>query len=394
MGYLGIDVEQARALIESLRVGAEWGDQAHELMTSAATMADLPMPCVLELDALNVDLALIANLIDRAIVVLTRFEIRLDHLTTQSMTPEPIRTPVPGVTSASVALPNGTQSHALPVQWDAGLDSAWVDVHQAASHNSYAVVGGVDVLFDHGVRAFELDIHHEPPGHERIAGADAVSGWHVYHVLGWSHREYRSLTQGLAAVAALDSREPITLFVDNKDDFGGSHSARAFDDALHQAFGDRLYRPGDFLARSPEALSLVDAAEQSGWPTVRELEGRVLVVLTDNVGGYPERDQLAFVAPPPSFTLIAGQIAHEPDPGAVFYNADARRISTAEVQALHATNTVLRTYFNPLCPERFVDEEPVEINYRAVDVAIDGSACEPKVIVGPTPVPDPDSLHH
>jgi hypothetical protein len=55
--------------------------------------------------------------------------------------------------------------HRVGPLWDASANSQWSEVHQTPSHNSYAVVGGVDTLFDQGLRTFELDIHRQANYH-------------------------------------------------------------------------------------------------------------------------------------------------------------------------------------------------------------------------------------
>jgi len=288
-----------------------------------------------------------------------------------------------------LASPTDTSSQIAPLQWDGVPGAAWSDVHQEASHNSYAVPGGIDALVEVGVRTFELDIHRQPPA-TQIRSDDAdIADWHVYHILGWSHREYLTLSHGLAALAAAEVAEPVTVFIDNKDGFGGTHTADAFDQLVRQALGHRLFTPGDLMLRAPGAETLLDAVQRAGWPTVAELEGRVLVVLTDDLGGYHGIGRSAFIAPPPEFSNVQGQVLHQADDNAVFYNANTRQIGIDEVQAMNVTDTVLRTYFNPRCSERFFGEAPVEVNYRAVDTALDGPTCGTQVRVRPVRVPEP-----
>lgn len=388
MVYLGVDVDQAQVLSATLRTGAELAVEAVGMIERAAGLADEPMPCALELDDVASDLTQTAHTIDSVIATVTGLVLVRHDLFRRGASPEPVRTPVAEPAPRALESPRHVATDLAPVQWHAAPGLAWDDVHQMASHNSFEVVGGIDTLARHGVRTFELDIHHQPPLHARADVGEPVN-WHVYHVLGISHREYDLLEQGLAAVASIDHGEPLTLFIDSKDGFGGMHTPEALDRVVEQELGSRLFTPDDLLSLSPGATSLLDAVQGHGWPTVHELEGRVMVVLTDNIDGYQDGGRLAFVAPAPTFHTSAGVVTHLPADDAVFYNANAHDIGAAEVDAINASHTILRTYFNPLCPERFLGDEPVRINYRAVDIAGDGSICEPRVIVPPTPGPGP-----
>ena len=391
MGYVGIDVENAGVLVAALRSAASTAATARSLVADAAFLADVPAPCVVALDGIEQDFIHLANRIEWAVSMVMEFRLNLHELAERPVTPQPVRTPVPEMAPASPGPLDVAHGRGRAAQWNAGPASALNDVRQVASHNSYVVPGGVDVLYEQGVRAFEIDIHHHPPllATPRMRTDSMAPDWSVYHVLGWSHREYETLSQGLAAIASLDSSDPVTVFIDNKDDFGAVHTGDAFDQVLRDELGELLFTPGDLLSGSAGSASLLAAVQRDGWPTIEQLQGRVIVVLTDNIEGYDGTDRLAFVAERPSFAAAPGGVVHEPRADAVFYNADARRISQPEIEAVHATGTLLRTYFNRRCAEQIFGQDATEPNYRAVDVAVDGSICESRVIVPPTPVPGP-----
>lgn len=403
MGYLGLDIDNAGDLAARLRSDALKANDAQGRIIEAALLADLVAPCALELDELAADFEFLAGQIEWAIVLVAGLGLRLTGLTDWSVLPAPVRTPVALNNTVSLPLPlEGSPGHRVGPLWDARADSQWNEVHQTASHNSYAVVGGVERLFDQGVRTFELDIHRHRPEHliaPLLAGSwlaglvraeeSVMATWHVYHATGWTYSEYGSLAQGLAAIAGLETDDPLTVFVDNKDRFGGVHTVDAFDDLLRSELGDRLFAPADLRLRSPRAASLLEAVQSDGWPSVNELQGRILVVITDDIDGYVGDERRAFVAAAPEFTTLASPVVHDPEPELIFYNVDAHQVSAEEIVAVQATSTVLRTYFNPVCPSRFQGELWAHANYHAVDVAVDGQTCGPAVLQPPVRVSTP-----
>jgi hypothetical protein len=98
------------------------------------------------------------------------------------------------------------------------------------------------------------------------------------------HRLHDFLRVCAAAHRALPEHEVITLFLDIKDGFPAritsAHSRARFDALLDHHLGDHLYRPADLMARDPDAGSLREVVQGAGWPTLRELRGKFIVVLT------------------------------------------------------------------------------------------------------------------
>ncbi len=147
-----------------------------------------------------------------------------------------------------------------------------------ATHNSYSGGGRRSLAeqLDAGVRVLELDVHNDDyPSKGYRVGHD-FPGHDV--ALGGGNPSDPSFSLWLGVIAdwsrAHPSHAPLTLLVDLKDDVSrmssytaGNHSA--LNAALEAAFGETLYR-----------------AENHGasWPTVDELRGRVLVVLSGDEG--------------------------------------------------------------------------------------------------------------
>ncbi len=389
MTYLGIAVDEAIALSARLRRGATTCDAVDQLIQDGELLAGFSSYAAPLLDEVRHESIRIAAEIDQAVGILNGFTLRLSDLVHwgRITSPAPARTPVPEDPGA--VEPGSAAS--TPPRWNAVPPSPWNDVHQDASHNSYAVPGGVEALFDMGIRSFELDIHRGPPtsllsgnlfGPSSTSNEVGVShagliDWRVYHASADPGSEYESLSEGLEAIASLEASEPLTVFVDNKDAFDGAHSSEQFDVVLRSVLGDRLYGPSDLAARAPAATSLHEALAVAGWPTVSELEGRVMVVLTDNVASYDHVNPVAFVAASPRIVDGPGGVQHVVEPDRVRYNANARRFHDSEILAVQSSGSTLRTYFNPLCPMSAIGEPLILPNFRAVDIEPDSGTCGP-----------------
>lgn len=350
MGYLGIDRQAARNLAATLRLTAGKVDEVLHHVVLARTVADLAVPVDGMLHQIYADCRQSAAQIDRSLSLLDGYMLALPWWD-------------PTALSAS--------AHRWP-RWNAASNVPWNHVQQDSSHNTYAVSGGVAELYRAGVRSFELDIHRgvatdfgplsTRPWSVAIDhvthGGGSEEDWQVYHSSVDPDSEYDTLRDGLSAVAALPEDDPLTLFIDVKDDFGGPHTSEQLDELLVEAFDDRLYLPADH-------------ARRSAWPTVGELTGRVIVVLTGSVARYDSEHPAAFVASPPAFVEIDGVTHHVPEPGRVFYNMHERFLSRAELDALVATGSIVRTYGHRDCG---ADERP-HSHYRASDISPNTPHC-------------------
>src|SRR5262249_44693247 len=137
----------------------------------------------------------------------------------------------------------------------------------AATHNSYA--GGrrasIRAQLDGGVRALELDVHDEDFSNAGFRVGHSFPGDDVFHEDGNPAGDELDAWLGTISTWSLDHRAhaPITLMLDLKDAIG---ELGELDELLVRAFGERVYA----------APSLGDGI----WPTVAELRGRILVVLS------------------------------------------------------------------------------------------------------------------
>lgn len=186
---------------------------------------------------------------------------------------------------------------------------------QKSSHNAYAKFEPIfDQLLWHGIRSVELDVHTRKRG-RRAAPGD----WFVFHedypfMRRSSCQQLSDCLGQLAAFhTAVPQHEPVTLWIDLKDDVGGDHGARALDALLASRLGrDTLVTPATLVTRCAGATSARDAVtrEGCGFPTLGELRGKFVVAVTggsdcaassDNplrrYRGDAPGERLAFVAP-------------------------------------------------------------------------------------------------
>lgn len=230
-------------------------------------------------------------------------------------------------------------------------------------HNAYEQREGLREQLDRrGVRSLELDLHAGKTGRRAPRGE-----WLVYHrdFPGLDGTSCRTLSECLAHVEAFHRATPmhevITLFLDMKDGFGdAAHRPDALDDRLRASLdAAALWGPTQALARCPGAATLRDAVTGAcGWPTMGELRGRVVVVLTgaglcqrrsrldDYVaGGADAHRRAAFVAP-----NLDGSCTFSPHadaaPHAVFFNLDVQ--SLAQARHVAAAGLVGRAYHGGL----------------------------------------------
>lgn len=179
----------------------------------------------------------------------------------------------------------------------------------ASTHNSYMgeARGSFVAQLDDGIRALELDIHHD---------AFTTHGFRVGHdqpghrvMVGQGNPATTSLTEWLRTVATWSSghpgHAPITLIFDLKDNIGGNHSYAEGDlfhlnDLVLDAFGEKLLR-ADETKKVPEELpadiilAVLSGHRESRLAYIRDrgrspavaidAQGRVVVVHASHNGG-------------------------------------------------------------------------------------------------------------
>lgn len=223
-------------------------------------------------------------------------------------------------------------------------------VHRKACHNCFQEniiplkIGGFKKAFDN-TKVVELDIYKE--------GTD----WRVYHAWGWlpirdnncnptSSGSSPKLGGCLDDIVDWHTRNPdhdvIILHVDLKDIVMSSDQITALNNMLRNKFGTALYTPTDLLGGAP---SVQIAAWHNNWPSMKDLTGKVMVVMTGpqiSVSNYmigsSTHGQLGFGATT-SVDLTPFGILRD---YVVYYNVPISEASTGTFP--HAMNWLSRTY--------------------------------------------------
>jgi len=231
----------------------------------------------------------------------------------------------------------------LRVRMDA-INSSPPVIQQVSTHNAYDHDDSLTEQFaEHGITSFELDIHDND---------DGLLGEQVWDVRHFGHNDSTGrFDDFLSEINALDTDDPVTVFVDIKSSLGSDGpSPTDLDEVLQTQFGDRLFTPADQMARTPNAPNLQASLQQTGWPSEEELNGRVIVVLTgnDKLDAYlnerPDGAPMsAFIAPAP--VVENGEFV--PSADAIFYNLNASdgRDNTASLnQQITDNGNLVRNY--------------------------------------------------
>src|SRR5262249_13710792 len=64
--------------------------------------------------------------------------------------------------------------------------------------------------------------------------------------------------------------------------FASDHTMDQLDDIFRHYLGPWLYTPANFLARKPDAKTMVECAQDAGWPTIDELRGMFIINIIGN----------------------------------------------------------------------------------------------------------------
>jgi hypothetical protein len=214
-------------------------------------------------------------------------------------------------------------------------------VRQKSSHNAFERKESLRAQLEtHSIRSLEIDIHHTKSLFQAPLG-----DWFVYH----SMFEFFGVLFSLASQCTLfsnclteisqfhathDRHEVITVWIDVFDRVDPNQFAAA----ILKIFPSRdLWTPQDLLDSCVGATTLRDAIKTCGWPTLEQLRGKLIFVLTGNkvndsvnfLHEYAQsrgdtRTPIAFVAP---------EIEHSEEidsaPYAIFFNMSANHSSQA-----------------------------------------------------------------
>ena len=151
-------------------------------------------------------------------------------------------------------------------------------VRQKSSHNSFQREEGIyDQMLYWRLRSLEFDLHNDKGLSQNLTG-----NWYIYHTYGVDDgtsvdklSDLMTILQGLDR--AVPDHEIVTIFLDLKDDFDGSHSPEQLDNLLLNSLGsNKILKPAD-VAPTNDLQAGIRAA---GWPHLQSLRGKFVFVLT------------------------------------------------------------------------------------------------------------------
>ncbi|MGC4079475.1 MAG: Ca2+-dependent phosphoinositide-specific phospholipase C [Rubrivivax sp.] len=229
-------------------------------------------------------------------------------------------TGAPGVPPASAdasapeaSLPDGgapdEDGGSLPIDTE-GVKVAYDQVTQKSVHNAYEKDEPLfDQLVWHRVRSVELDIHTGRSGESDMPG-----DWYVYHEDLPFFRDTtcfrlsECLTQISAFHKAVPQHEVITLMIDLKDGFGGTHGQADLDAMLVKQLGAQtMVSPQNLVAKCAGATTLRAAVTgKCAFPTLADLRGKVVVAVTGGSGCDAASNVSSYVGADPTARLAFG----------------------------------------------------------------------------------------
>lgn len=232
-------------------------------------------------------------------------------------------------------------------------DLLYNEVRQKSSHNCFQRREGVfDQVVYWRIRSLEVDLHRGK--NER---SPLQRDWWIYHTPFDPDTTVEKLSDFLTICGGLHFATPdhevITLFLDLKDEFGSSNhqSGDDLDDLLQTHLGESLYSPADLLAwantppgATPAATLQGAIARRGGWPTLKELRGKFIVVLTGGglesyLGQRTPNDCVAFL----SAKVDADKDVPGKRPHVVYFNMDGAKVKVAA--KVHQQGLVSRAYY-------------------------------------------------
>ncbi len=227
---------------------------------------------------------------------------------------------------------------------------------QSSVHNAYLTSHSLfDILKGHSTN-IELDIFDVRDANAWFNKTYLSGDWYVRHdsndpsenVMCLPDGDHDYLSECLDEIMRFHhyypNHELITLWLDKKQSWQPEHECQTgvnspcrrpqdLDALLTQKLGHHLFSPRHMT--EPHQTSLREVAQQGHWPTLAELQGKIMVIMTDakyanntNLKGYLDEQRnnaVAFVAPKMTFgTLDEPSQLHAHKDDIVFYNLDSR----------------------------------------------------------------------
>jgi hypothetical protein len=226
-----------------------------------------------------------------------------------------------------------------------------------ASHNSYAKKISIwDQIVVHKFNAIEFDLHTK-----KVLKGAPEGDWYVYHHLFDRKSQIKYLSDGLDILAKYQEEKPdhpiLTVFIDMSG-FNKNHSVEMFNKLLKEKLPNVIFSPTHLLKKCSEAKRLTEAVKKCGWPSLSELKGKIIFVLTKgDLNEYVEKSEnpAAFVASKPKNKIE----------DSVFMNI-AYKKEISWLDKLREKKIMTRFYFVDN-KEEFKDSLKQLINFIAID---------------------------
>jgi hypothetical protein len=241
------------------------------------------------------------------------------------------------------------------------LDVRYNEVLQKAAHNSYQRDESLlDQMIYHRVRSIEFDLH-TWYGDPVFKWGEAPEGdWLMYHHVADMFSRFKFFSQGLYVVKAfheaIPEHEVVTIFFDIG--FDGQHTPEDFDALIRSILPtEAIFTPADLLALCPGATTLKESVTSCGWPTLGELRGKFIFVLT--TGSYAGTNREHALE---RLGFVTGGFE---DQNSVFFNTEYKENDPYPAQ-VHDAGFVSRVYYADSA-EKFADAKEQKANHIAIN---------------------------
>lgn len=233
--------------------------------------------------------------------------------------------------------------------------------HQAifkASHNSYAKkISLIEQIKTHKFNAIEFDIRRK-----KLLKSAPEGDWFVFHHLFDRKTQFKYLSNALDVLAEYHTKTPqhqvLTVFMDMSS-FSKKQTPDKLNTLLLSKFGRHIFKPQDLLSFCNNTQTLQEAVLKCGWPTLKQLKGKIIFVLTSgDLNDYLKQsnEAVAFVASKPKKVVKDSVFMN------IAYDKNFKGLSE-----LQKRNIVTRFYFVDN-KEEFKDSYKKKVNFIAVDL--------------------------
>lgn len=227
-----------------------------------------------------------------------------------------------------------------------------------ASHNSYAKkISLTEQIQTHKFNAIEFDIRRK-----KFLKSAPEGDWFVFHHLFDRKTQFKYLSDALDILVEYQNKTPdhpiLTVFMDMSS-FSKKQTPEKLNALLLSKLGSHIFKPKDLLSFCKNTQTLQKAVSKCGWPTLKQLKGKIIFVLTSgDLNDYLKQssEAVAFVASKPKKVVK----------DSVFMNI-AYDQNFKGLDELQKRNIVTRFYFVDNKKE-FKDSYKKKVNFIAIDL--------------------------